>query len=220
VSSRADTYARSRPRSCRPRDHFYVTRRNLIRRALLLLGIDSAGLAGCVAGRTAEQPSRSARPVFEPAPTAGAPSGTELSSAEVKDLVAFGESLVEGRPLTLEERGSLAEHLEYRTRSSPEYLSLYRGTAATLERLAGHRFAELEVQERIELIGRYRLATSRGRAGEDPNPLTVETRAALTRAVKDLIGGYYGSPAGWAAVGYDVFPGRCGELTRYTRPEG
>jgi len=39
------------------------------------------------------------------------------------------------------------------------------------------------------------------------------------KAVPDLINGYWRSPAGWAAVGYGVFPGRCGDLTRYTRPE-
>ena len=36
-------------------------------------------------------------------------------------------------------------------------------------------------------------------------------RIVRTRAVPDLIGGYYGSPAGWAVVGYQSFPGRCGD---------
>jgi hypothetical protein len=40
-----------------------------------------------------------------------------------------------------------------------------------------------------------------------------------TRVIPDLIEGYWGSPAGWAAVGYEAFPGRCGDLTRYTRSE-
>jgi len=44
-------------------------------------------------------------------------------------------------------------------------------------------------------------------------------RAIRTRAVPDLIGGYYGSPAGWAVVGYTTFPGRCEDLTRYVRAE-
>jgi hypothetical protein len=191
-----------------------VTRRSLIRRALLLLGIDSAGLMGCVAGRAAEDISRPSGVVVHPATPRGM-----LSGAEVEDLVAFGEVMVEGRPLDLAERGFLVDHLEYRTRNSPEYLALYRTTAGALDQLAGRRFGDLEIQERTELVGRHRLVTSRGRAGEDPSPLTAETRAALTRAVKDLIGGYYGSPAGWAVVGYDTFPGRCGALTRYTRQE-
>jgi hypothetical protein len=37
--------------------------------------------------------------------------------------------------------------------------------------------------------------------------------------VRDLVGGYYNSPAGWAVVGYAHFPGRCGDLGRYVRPE-
>jgi hypothetical protein len=197
-----------------------VTRRSLIRRALLVFGIDLAALTGCVTGRATEEVSGPARAVSELGAPAGTLSGAGLSGAEVDDLVAFGETLVEGQPLSFEARRPLVEHLEYRTRSSPEYLSLYRGIATTLEQLSGRRFADLEVRERVQLIGRHRLAAPRGRAGEDPSPLTAETRAALARAVKDLIGGYYGSPAGWAAVGYDTFPGRCGELTRYTRPEG
>ncbi len=63
------------------------------------------------------------------------------------------------------------------------------------------------------------LAASGVRPGEDLGRFPDEMRSLRTRAVPDLIGGYYASPAGWAAVGYDTFPGRCGELTRYTRPE-
>lgn len=192
-----------------------MTRRSLIRRALLLLGIDAAGLTACANGRVAEEVSRPARALSKLAAPVEA-----LSGAEVDDLVAFGETLVEGQPLSFEARRPLAEHLEYRTRSSPEYLSLYRTTAGALEQLAGRRFSDLQMRERIELVGVHRLVTSRGRAGEGPDPLTAETRAALRRAVKDLIGGYYASSEGWAVVGYDAFPGRCGDLTRYTRPEG
>jgi hypothetical protein len=191
-----------------------VTRRSLIRRALLLVGIDSAGLMGCVAGRAAEDISRPSGVVVQPATPGGM-----LSGAEVEDLVAFGEVVVEGRPLELAERGFLVDHLEYRTKSSPEYLALYRSTAGTLERLAGRRFADLEIRERITLIGRHRLAPSRGWPGESLGLLSAETRTAVTRTVKDLISGYYASPAGWAIVGQDAFPGRCGALTRYTRPE-
>jgi hypothetical protein len=191
-----------------------VTRRNLIRQALLLLGIDSAGLMGCVAGRAAENICRPSGAVVQPATPGGM-----LSGAEVENLVAFGEVLVEGRPLELEERGYLAEHLEYRARGSPEYLALYRRTAVILERLAGRRFADLEIRERIALIDRHRLVPSRGWPGESLDLLNAETRADVTRTVKDLISGYYASEAGWAIVGQDAFPGRCGDLTRYTRPE-
>jgi hypothetical protein len=179
-----------------------VTRRGLIGRSLLILGINAAGLIGCVLRRPAERSTT-----------------RTLSGAELEDLVAFGEALVDGRTLAPRERRYLAEHLEYRTTRSPEYLSLYRTTAGTLEHLAGRRFAHLEMNERMELIARHHLAASGVRPGEDLGQFPDEMRSLRTRAVPDLIGGYYASPAGWAAVGYDTFPGRCGELTRYTRPE-
>jgi hypothetical protein len=182
---------------------------------LLALGIDAAGLTGCARGRATH-------PVFEPVlaiPTPPSEPGA-LSSAELEDLVAFAEVLVEGRTLEPAEREHVIEDIEDRIRRSPEHLSLYRTTARTLERLAGRRVASLEIRERIELVGRHRLGDQRVSPEEDLGPLAEEVRALRRRAVKDLIEGYYRSPAGWAVVGYRTFPGRCGDLTRYTRPEG
>ena len=68
-------------------------------------------------------------------------------------------------------------------------------------------------------MGAHRLASSRVRPDEPPGPYPDETREVLARAVPDLIAGYYNSAAGWAAVGYAVFPGQCGDLDRYTRPQ-
>jgi hypothetical protein len=186
-----------------------VTRRNLIRRVLLIVGMAPAWLIGC-ASRWVAGPSES----NEPAPDS--PSGSRrLSSVEVADLVAFGEVLVEGRTLAPAGRRYLVEHVEERSARSPEYLALYRTAVSILDRVAGRRFATLEVPERIDLVTRHRLAATQAR-GET---LSEEMRALRTRVVPDLIRGYYGSPAGWAAVGYDQFPGRCGDLARYTHPE-
>ena len=49
-------------------------------------------------------------------------------------------------------------------------------------------------------------------------PFPDDASLVRTRVVPNLIAGYYASPAGWAVVGYDVFPGRCGDLARYTGP--
>ena len=182
-----------------------VTRRSLIQWALLLVGIAPVALIGCVSRRIPSDTSRRVQDALE-----RLSESTPLSTVEIGNLVAFGEVLVEGRTLTTSERRYLIEHIEDRTTRSLEYLSLYRGTAASLDRLAGRAFASLEVHERIDLIARHRLAGP-VRAGEDLGP---------SRAARDLIGSYYGSPAGWAIVGYDSFPGRCGGLTRYSRPEG
>jgi hypothetical protein len=143
-----------------------------------------------------------------------------LADAEREDLIAFGEALLEGRTLTLAERRYLLAHLEDRTQRSPRDLWLYRTAATALERLAGGRFASLELWERIELIVRYRLAAPQVWPGEELGPVPDETRTLRTLVVPDLVGGYYASPAGWQVVGYETFPGRCGTLTRYTEPEG
>jgi hypothetical protein len=92
-------------------------------------------------------------------------------------------------------------------------------TVRTLERIAGRPFARLAIDERLELVSSHRLASSRVRSGEDPGEFSADLRALRTRVVPDLIKGYYGSPAGWAVVSYQTFPGRCGDLTRYTRAE-
>jgi hypothetical protein len=177
---------------------------------LLILGINPVGLIRCV----------SALPGIAVVPQVGAALDTAsktgaLSAAEIENLVAFGEVLVEGRSLEPNERRYLVEHIEDRASRSPDYLWLYRTAASTLNRLAGLRFTTLEVGERIDLIARHRLAA----VMEPGEELPDEMRALRMRAVPDLVRGYYGSPAGWAVVGYQAFPGRCGDLTRYTRPE-
>jgi hypothetical protein len=137
----------------------------------------------------------------------------------MEDLVTFGEVLVEGRTLPPPERRYVIEHIEDRTIRSPEYLSLYRTAATTLDRLAGQRFATLDISARIELVSRHRLS-SPGGPGDDSAVVPADMQALRMRVVPDLTRGYYGSPAGWAAVGYESFPGRCGHLTRYTGPGG
>jgi hypothetical protein len=142
-----------------------------------------------------------------------------LSPAEMEDLVAFGEVLVEGRTLSFTEREFIVEHIEDRTRGSPEYLLLCRTVASTLNRFAGQRFSSLEIRERLELVARHGLASRREQPEVDLGLSSPEIRTLRTRIVPDLIRGYYASPAGWAVVGYESFPGRCGDLARYTRPE-
>src|SRR5262249_59497355 len=99
----------------------------------------------------------------------------ELSAAEIADLVAFGEALVEGRTLEPEPRRFLVEHIEERAKGSPRYVSFYRTTAATLDRLAGRRFARLQIEERSQLIARHPLARSPAPgAAEHPGPVPRE----------------------------------------------
>jgi hypothetical protein len=143
-----------------------------------------------------------------------------LSSAERDSLVAFGEVVVDGRALSPAEQAYLVEHLTESTGSDADRLSLYRTTARLLDRLAGGSFAGLEMGERAELVARHRLAVQTTTPDDDAGALDDDVRAVRTRTVPDLVRAYWGSPAGWAAVGYQQFPGRCGDLARYTRREG
>jgi hypothetical protein len=142
-----------------------------------------------------------------------------LSAAELTTLLAFGEVIVEGRALSPAEREGLAEQIEESARRNPDQLSSYRTAAATLDRLAGAPFAQLVLRDRAELVSRHQLDVRIVSPDEDSGALDVEVRVVRTRTVPDLIDAYWSSPLGWAAVGYAAFPGRCGDLSRYTRPE-
>lgn len=190
-----------------------MKRRLLLRGLLLSLGSGAVATAhalgatrGVATGRLGEG---AAGPSSESAP---------LSAVELDALVAFGEVVVEGRVLSAAERGYLAEHVEKSARADPDRLSLYRMTAGVLDRVAGRRFGALPIGERIALVSRHHLTGGDGLEGQ-PGPFGAEALALRTKIVPDLIDGYWSSPAGWLAVGYGTFPGRCGDLARYTRPE-
>jgi len=147
------------------------------------------------------------------------PETSTLSAGELESLLAFGEVLVEGAALSALGRSCLAEHIEESARHGPEQLAQYRRAVRLLDRLAGKAFSSLEITDRVQLLSRHRLAARAVPPGEDREPLAGEARAVRTEVIPDLIEGYWSSPAGWAAVGYEAFPGRCGDLTRYTRSE-
>ena len=146
--------------------------------------------------------------------TAGA-APTSLSSADLGDLVAFAGVLVAGGELPGTERALVLEHIQDRQRAGDEsLLEAYRTTVRLLTRVARARFATLDVARRVGVVRRHDLGRAVERSGD-----SGEARVIRARVVPDLIGAYYGSPAGWAVVGYTAFPGRCGVLERYTRPE-
>lgn len=140
-----------------------------------------------------------------------------LTAPELDDLVAFAGILVVGARLGTDERRDIVEHVLYRVAPPSEYLGLYRDTLRYLEQLAGERFSTLGFPEQLDLVRRHGLAATEMRAADD-SPLD-RARRHRARVVSDLIAGYFGSPAGWATVGATAFPGRCGDLDRYTRPE-
>jgi len=190
-----------------------VTRRRILQ---LLIGATGSALVLLFFWR----PQRLAHLVsrrFKPRLDATAPG--VLSEREMQTIVAFTAVLVEGRELNTHEAGYVVEHVTDKAGKTPGYLSLYQKTAALLDRLAGAPFSSLSLEQRIGLMMRHRLTDSDVRIRECLRPWGRETLAVRALAVPDLIGGYYLSPAGWAAVGYEAFPSRCGDLTRYTSAE-
>lgn len=185
------------------------TRRFLLQGLAVALG---GGQAGAIAalGRW----SRAIVPWLA-VPAAAESASPGLSPADRDDLVAFTGVLVAGTALSATDRQHIMEYLQGHERAGAGYpLDVYRTTARVLARLGGARFATLDLSARLALVRRHDL----GRAAERPAD-SDETRVIRARAVPDLIGAYYGSAPGWAVVGYDAFPGRCGTLERYTRPE-
>lgn len=187
----------------------------MLRRVLLMLGLEPIGWAGCGARVEWSQTSR-----MDGVASDAASIGGPLLPAETEALVALAELLVEGRPLPPAGRRHLTVFIADRTTRSSRYLALYRATVSTLDRLAGRPFAGLDVLERSELIARHRLAAWHDSfTPEAAGAASAALEAIRRQAVPDLIRGYYGSPAGWGVVGYESFPGQCGELTRYTRAD-
>jgi hypothetical protein len=189
-----------------------LSRRALLRSGALALSVEPGGVLDLL------RPRVQGLVALGPEAHAALPP-PRLSESEREDLVAFAELLVEGRALSPVERAPLIENIAERTGREPEYLALCRTTVSLLQRLAGRRFSSLGLLERIELMARHRLNSADVRPGDDLGPFADDTRAVRTRALRDLIADYYNSSAGWAVVGYDVFPGKCGDLGRYTRPE-
>jgi hypothetical protein len=174
-----------------------LTRRSLILAALAALGLDAPA-----SGTEAQAPP-------------------PLPGSDLDDLLAFGEVLVAGAvPLPASERALLREHVDHRLgQGGGYYVDLYRTTVALLRRLGGARFGLLDPAERVALVSRFRLGVADVRPGESLGAFSEDVRAVRTRAAPDLLAGYYASAAGWAVVGYGSFPGQCGDLARYTRPE-
>ncbi len=189
------------------------------RRRLLAVFVAAAGavLALLLLWRPARLARLTAR-LFKPRLDTTTPTGS-LSESEMDTILALAAVLVEGRELSAEERGYLVEHVSERAAKTPGYLALYRKTAGVLDGLAAGRFRSLPLPERVNLITRHGLTRYDVRIREYLMPVRREILAVRALAVPDLIAGYYASPAGWAAVGYGAFPGRCGELARYTRAE-
>ena len=154
------------------------------------------------------------RPRLDP----DSPTGT-LPDAARGAIVAFGEVLAMGRPLSPDERQALLEEVDDQTRTIRGQLALYRMTADLLDGLARGRFAALDIADRTALLVRHSLTAFPVATRECLLPFRRRELAVRALAAPALVTAFYRSAAGWAVVGYRVFPGRCGDPLRYTRAE-
>jgi hypothetical protein len=149
----------------------------------------------------------------------GPPAGGALPAPDLEDLVALAAVLATGRSASPGEGDDVREHVESRLRQGTgAYLAHYRTAIDVLERLAGGRFSSLAIADRVALLARHRLGSSRVLPEEELGPWPEDVRVLRTRIVPDLIAAFYRSRGGWAVVGYPAFPGRCGDLSAYTTP--
>jgi len=188
------------------------------RRLLQFLGLMLAAVAATLVAWRPWSLVRRIADRFEPRMDRSSPTGT-LSPSELAAVIAFGEILVSGGTLPSLERGYLVEHVEDRTRRIHGFLKLYRTTAEYLDGLGAAPFATLAPDERARLMIEHRLTVAEIRTRELLVPFARARVMVRALAAPDLMLGYYTSPAGWGVVGYEAFPGRCSDLTRYTRPE-
>src|SRR5262245_30068804 len=188
------------------------------RRLLQLLGIMFVAVAATLIAWRPWSLVRQIADRLAPRLDQSSPTGI-LSPREMAAVIAFGEILLNGGTLPSHERSYLAEHVEDRTRRIPGLLELYRTTAEYLDGLGRPGFATLAPDERARLMIEHRLTVTEIRTRELLVPFSRARVTVRALAVPDLMLGYYTSPAGWAVVGYETFPGRCSDLTRYTRPE-
>ena len=192
-----------------------MTRRDLLQAfGVVLRGAIALVFPACASRREPAGPGSSTHSLENTSSTA------KLPASEMENLVALTEVLVQGRPLSPFERGELVEAINERALSEPERLRLYRLTASFLDQPGQPRFADLSLAERTEVVLRRRLVPDSERE-ESSRPLSPSEAQDVVRrvGVPELIACYYRSPAGWAVVGYESFPGRCSDLLGYTRPD-
>jgi hypothetical protein len=191
-----------------------VTRRGALQAlALVALGILSLAPARRL-GEMRQGIVDRIRPRLDP----DSPTGT-LPDAARGAIVAFGEVLAVGRPLSPDERQAFLEGVDDQTRTTPGQLALYRMTADLLDGLARGRFAALDIADRTALLVRHSLTAFPVATRECLLPFRRRELAVRALAAPALVTAFYRSAAGWAVVGYRVFPGRCGDPLRYTRAE-
>jgi hypothetical protein len=120
---------------------------------------------------------------------------------------------------SFDERRAVSDEIRYWALQGSDQRDYYRAGVRLLDRLARRRFSRMPFDERRQLVERYRLNVRSVPLADEPVPAAQEARIVRERVVPILIEAYWGSAAGWVALQYTTFPGRCGDLVQYTRSE-
>lgn len=152
-------------------------------------------------------------------PSDAVASAAKLTAADIDTLLALAEVAARGRAFSLDERRAVSDEIGYWARQSADQRDYYHIAVRLLDRLARRPFARLRLDDRIQLVDRYRLNVRAVPPAEDPVSAGRDARIVRERVVPNLIEAYWGSAAGWVALQYMTFPGRCGDLVQYTRSD-
>lgn len=183
------------------------------RRLLLLLAATAAAIVAVVDG---QRLWTTVRRYLAPRIDRTSPPG-RLSRREMDALLAYGEVLVSDTALSPAARAELELHVRERSEHEAGYHALYRLAVEVLDETVGGDFAARTPDERRRAVRRRGLHRYDVRPRHYLWPIDRRSLTVRALAARDLVAGYFLSAPGWALVGYDAFPGRCRDLSDYTR---
>lgn len=149
-----------------------------------------------------------------------------LTSDELNCIGALAETLVPEDETSGAGPSWVREFVDGRTSRVPGWLPEYRAAADLLDRYARElrpgvrRFADLAAGEREVVLQRHFDTDSLGdrvwfrlESASEEGVLKERCRQLV---MKDLLVNFYGSPGGWAVIGYTNYPGVPGDPREYT----
>jgi hypothetical protein len=140
-----------------------------------------------------------------------------LSGGEMDTVLAYADVLLSDAGLSPSGRADLEEYVRDRCEHEPGYRATYQLVVSVLDEAASGPFVARSPAERRRIVRRRDLHRYDVRARDWLWSFDRRGLAVRALAARDLVTGYFLSPAGWAVVGYEAFPGRCRDLTDYTR---
>ncbi len=202
-----------------------LRRRAFLRLALVLGAAGAAAVAGLRLRRV--EPLAGVRRWLAPRLDGAAPTGV-LAADEMRTIVALGRVLIPDDETPGARATWVERYVNERTARHPGYLPEYKAAVALLDAAAAQvapsrpRFHQLTLEQGGEvmedLFGRRGSASRWWRRVERILPAGQRKQRCWSFVIEDLLSGFYSTPAGWAVVGYDNYPGVPGDPRAYTRP--